>query len=596
MRRIMPVALFAVCVAAHAAYAQELRPDETVGATRAAGTVFWDGNTNGTRDPGEEGVAGVRVKAGWAMAATDEDGRYEVTSEAPFVVVSMSFPSGMRPTGAWFHRMVKKDETGIDFGLKRVTQNLPFLVAQFTDVHRNWASMQRVHDECAALPQPPVFYICTGDMRSGSPWISNPADLRRSFGQADRSARKFGAPLFMTPGNHDTVGYGRRNLTPEDARHPLFANRCWERYVGPSSWSFTWGGVHFMGVPCYTWEGGRLTRSGPAVGKWIRGEVAALPEGTRTVLAGHASGAMAWVPKIGLSAGVMGDTHTVGRFYNPGSEQPSMPPNVYVTGVCQAARPGEGRPANQDGRPAGYRLLNIAEDGITSFYKPFREAHAILVNEPRRFVTVRAEDNLVVRGQIWDPKGQVSVVRVSIAGQAAGAVLSRGAAWQNFEARLPLDGVASGFHDLDVRADWPEGAWHVTEPYLLLTGRQAPLDAPQDAVVRGVARGLKQELQLTVNGRLVATISPVKDGEQVAVTVPAEALRALNEVRLTGPSGATLDAVRMDFAGRSHVDQHRVFRWGYQPRLNSDPRAGPLYFDLRTPGTAVQWQMQRAGE
>lgn len=592
MHRTMLSAAVLLSILAGVASAQELLPDETVGAKRASGTVFWDDNANGVMDPGERGAGGVRLKAGWTMVATGEDGRYTVASDEPFIVVSLSFPSGTRPTGPWYRRIVKDSETGVDFGLERVQQKLPFLVAQFTDVHRSWGALRMVYDECMALPQPPAFFIGTGDMRSGSPWIGNLEDLRSSFGEMVRNTQGFEVPLFMTPGNHDTVGYGGRELTAEHARHPLFENRCWERYVGPSSWSFTWGGVHFMGVPCYTWEGGALTRTGPAVGEWIRGEVAAIPEGTRTVLAGHANGAMEWVPQIGLTAGVMGDTHTTGRYFQPGNEEPALPENVYVTGVCQGPRDKYGRRYNQDGSPSGYRLLAISDNAITTFYKPLGEDHAILVNEPRRFVTIEARDKLVVHGQVWDPKGEVSGVRVALGEAAADATLTRGFAWQDFTAEIPLDGLAGGFHTLDVRATWPDGAWHVAEPYLVLTGRHAPLRADAPAVLRGVAGKLDQEAQLVFNGEQVAAVGPIEDGEEVAVTVPAKALRALNEVRLAGDWDATLDNVKVEFGGRTYIDQHRVFTWGFHPRLSGSTRAKPLYFDLTSPDNWVQWEMK----
>ena len=55
-----------------------------------AGTVFLDGNGNGVRDDGEEGLPNVRVQVGTGSAVTDSTGEYRVWDIVPFEPVAVA--------------------------------------------------------------------------------------------------------------------------------------------------------------------------------------------------------------------------------------------------------------------------------------------------------------------------------------------------------------------------------------------------------------------------------------------------------------------------------------------------------------------------
>lgn len=571
---------------------------QTAGATAVQGTVFWDENGNGERDEGEAGVPGIRLDALHRAVVTDEGGRYSITSEAPIVTVSLSFPSGTWPTAGWFRRMDRETETGVDFGLRRDEQGLPFVFVQLTDPHGSEAmALEKMRRECEAMPLRPRLYICTGDVRSGSPTVRDVPDLERSYGRIGRTFQDFEAPLFMVPGNHDTVEFTwdrRWPLTEEDIAHPLFGSRCWERYVCPSHWSFSYGGLHFIGVEYAEYADGRWDNLSPDTSRWLKDGLDATPAGERTVLCAHWPSLGQVVVDHGMTLGLFGDSHNEGRHYQPGSEVPEFPWNVLVGGLAMPSREGEGPHWCQDGRPAGYRILVVEEARIDTFYKAFDQPHTIMVNEPRRFVAVKAPDEFVVRGQFFDPRGEVSQVKVELAGREAETSFVRRRLWGDFEATADTSGLADGFYDLTVTTTAPDGSHSLTEPYLVLTGRQAAFVATGAATLTGRIGNLKGPCTVQVNGRPVGVLRPESRGRPFSLDVAPTLLARLNRVSLRPQDGAEphLPDVGLRYDGREFIDHHRVFAWYYDPVLR---RGNELHFDLESPGPPVRWRMRSEG-
>jgi len=565
------------------------------GARTVSGTVFWDDNANGRRDPGEPGVPGVRLNALHRAAVTGEDGRYSITAGEPIIVVSLSFPSGTWPTAGWFRRVKEGEEAALDFGLRHEEQTLPLVFFHFTDPHGfQLTALAKMLEDRASLPLAPKFYICTGDLRSGSPTVRDVADLKRSYARMARTFEACDLPLFMVPGNHDTVEFtwARRSpLTQQDTEHPLFGNRCWERFVCPSHWSFSCAGVHFVGVEYAQYVAGKWEKFSAGTRRWLTQDLAAIGRGERTVFCAHWPGLGRAVGDLGMTVGLFGDSHTEGRYYEPGSEKPKFPENVLVSGIAQPSTNSRRQNWCQDGRPPGYRIVVVEKDRIDTFYKAFDEPHTIMVNEPRRFAHVDAPAQLRVRGQFFDPRGVVSGVTVEMGGRSSEATVVRRLLWGDFEAVVDTGQLTDGFHELTVTVASSEGTYFLREPYLILTGRRAPFEASGAAMLCTRARRVGRPCAVQVNGRTVGTLRPEDSGKQVSFQVPADLLQRLNRVSLVPTEGdrPELSDVRMHYMGRQFIDQHRIFAWYYDPVLR---RGTELYFDLTVPGPAVRWRIQ----
>jgi 3',5'-cyclic AMP phosphodiesterase CpdA len=99
----------------------------------------------------------------------------------------------------------------------------------------------------------PAFALIAGDLvrdalRVGQPEATSYYDLFMSeLGQ-------FKTPAWTVPGNHENFGI-EQNLSHVEASNPLFGRRMYHHYLGPDYYSFTYGGVHFVGLNTVDIEG-----------------------------------------------------------------------------------------------------------------------------------------------------------------------------------------------------------------------------------------------------------------------------------------------------------------------------------------------------
>jgi hypothetical protein len=104
-----PAAVLGNAVSAETSATVRVVPDTTFDCTDVIGKVFDDANGNGQQDPGERGLAGVRLVTTRGLAAiTDEYGRFHITcaltplegrgSNFALKLDDRTLPSGYRPT------------------------------------------------------------------------------------------------------------------------------------------------------------------------------------------------------------------------------------------------------------------------------------------------------------------------------------------------------------------------------------------------------------------------------------------------------------------------------------------------------------------
>jgi len=449
------------------------------GARFASGTVFLDGNGSGTQDEGEKGLEGVRVLAGWEMAVTDKDGRYTIKSEKPFYNVSVCVPEGMwlpGEAGAWFRGMQEDRETDVDFGLRKDDQAPPFLFVQVTDDHGDHPrTFPVVVEECEKLPLKPVFYVCTGDVRGGYSPARN--DHSKVYQHIAECWSKFPRPFFMVPGNHDATGWcfwrTEEMATEEQRKHPYFLHGGWERWICPANWSFTYGGVHFMGA-CYNLcntyaDGTEICTPGiEKIEAWVDRELKNRPAAaSRTVLFCHEPlmGAEL-VEKFDLTWTFVGAYHRVGR--NAGNKG-LFPERVFVGGKCSWPVRGKGKDKKPnltlDGYPQGYAIHVVEKERIDSFYRPLMvpEEHVIMVYEPdrRRAAKLKLPAAVEVRGQVLELKGKATKVTVTLGDEEVEAKMVRRRLWTDFKTTMTLKRHEDIDDTLTLTVDFPDGKYAV---------------------------------------------------------------------------------------------------------------------------------------
>ncbi len=263
-------ALIALLPATLGAQAVQERVEEAVSVT---GVVFLDTNANGVADAGEPGIEGVVVSDQVQVVTTDRDGRYSLSARG-YGLLFVSQPDGYASVGPFWRRA---DPAGTNFGLTRRQTSSTFTFVHASDTHLSEASidrMRRVREMVDSLQ--PAFVLITGDLIRDA--LRVPEEEARGYYELlERELARFTVPVFTVPGNHEMFGI-ERHLSLVAPAHPLYGNRMYRHYRGPNYYSFTWGGVHFLGLDTVDYDDLRYHGHVDALQlEWIGADVAALP-------------------------------------------------------------------------------------------------------------------------------------------------------------------------------------------------------------------------------------------------------------------------------------------------------------------------------
>jgi Icc-related predicted phosphoesterase len=213
-----------------------------------AGLVFEDRNQDGSRDPGEPGIPGVVVCTRSDCVLSDAEGLYEVAVEPGYRVAWVSQPEGYRAKGG-FYRRIPEDpfEWLVNFPLERAEGVSSFSFLHGSDTHVDAESLPRMRRlREIATEQGVDFVIITGDLIRDA--LRVPEETARERYELFRKEKEaFPVPVWVVPGNHENFGIERhKSGVSED--HPLYGKGMYERFLGPTYYSFNYGGVHFVGL------------------------------------------------------------------------------------------------------------------------------------------------------------------------------------------------------------------------------------------------------------------------------------------------------------------------------------------------------------
>jgi hypothetical protein len=213
--------------------------------TALSGVVFIDANGNGRRDPGERGVANVAVSNQEMVVTTDASGAYRM-SKGPTGVAFVSVPDGYRAVGSFWHRVSDTTST-VDFALAPVSRATTFTFIHASDTHVAPAVLARTQRfRAMADSLDPAFVIITGDLVRDALRVGE-AEAIGYYELFAHEAALFRNPVWTIPGNHENFGI-ERGQSKVAATHPLYGRKMYHYFRGPDYYSFTYGGVHFVGL------------------------------------------------------------------------------------------------------------------------------------------------------------------------------------------------------------------------------------------------------------------------------------------------------------------------------------------------------------
>lgn len=243
MPRLTPVAFARLTLAAAASIMVSSRAVAQNADLR--GVVYVDANANGKRDDSEHGVAGVVVSNQRDVVVTDSLGRFEIPSGTTGIVF-VSVPDGYHSTGA-FWRATTPAPASVDLGLVRQTQPRTFSFVHASDPHlapENVDRFRRFRRMADSLD--PAFVLMGGDLVRDA-MSQSESNARSYFDLYAAESKSFHTPVWNVPGNHDHYGI-IRSRSHADTANPLYNRGMYRRYFGPDYYSFTYGGVHFIGL------------------------------------------------------------------------------------------------------------------------------------------------------------------------------------------------------------------------------------------------------------------------------------------------------------------------------------------------------------
>ncbi len=209
------------------------------------GAVYVDLNQNGRRDAGERGLADVTVSNQDTVVASDAAGEFRVAA-GPTRIVFVSVPDGYRVVGR-FWRSVAEGPARVEFGVARVRVPAVFTFVHASDTHIAPASAARTRRLRTLVDSlRPAFVLIAGDLVRDALRVGE-AEATSYYELFMGELRQFTTPAWTVPGNHEIFGIERDKSHVEPA-HPLFGRKMYQHYLGPDYYSFTHGGIHFVGL------------------------------------------------------------------------------------------------------------------------------------------------------------------------------------------------------------------------------------------------------------------------------------------------------------------------------------------------------------
>lgn len=142
----------------------------------------------------------------------------------------------------------------LDFALTESRAPQTFSFVHASDTHIAPASVNRTQRLRTLVDSiHPAFVIIAGDLVKDALRVSE-TEATSYYKLFMQEFGRFATPAFTVPGNHENFGI-EQNLSHVEATNPLFGRKMYHDYLGPDYYSFTYGGVHFVGLNTVDIEG-----------------------------------------------------------------------------------------------------------------------------------------------------------------------------------------------------------------------------------------------------------------------------------------------------------------------------------------------------
>ncbi|MDI6782812.1 MAG: PQQ-binding-like beta-propeller repeat protein [bacterium] len=306
--------------------------------TPITGIVFEDKNGNGIQDTGERGLANIGVSDGLEVVLTDANGKYVLANvDTTARVIFVTVPSGYSFQSSFYYLLDKPTTLNeFHFALQKVNGKPSDYFVQVTDIHiestTSGADLKSAISELNQLNPPPGFIIATGDL------VGN-GSITTQFELYVESIKQNRFRWYNVFGNHDANDGEERALN-------------YRYYLGPDYYSFDYGAYHFIVLNSV------LTTARQQ--RWLENDLRVLEKNNPLIFFQH------YPPQPGLrhnplenipnaKALFTGHWHSNKVFEENKRSYISTPP-LRFGGI--------------DASPAGYRIVSIKGNKITTEFRP----------------------------------------------------------------------------------------------------------------------------------------------------------------------------------------------------------------------------------
>jgi hypothetical protein len=426
--------------------------------TQFEGTVFEDRNDNGIRDNGEPGIPDILVSNGLTVTVTDETGAYNLPTEGQFVFITT--PSGYELSTPWY---IDTQERDLDFGLTLSPQEVSneFVFVQMTDIHldttvENLAFFEQAIEEVNEIT--PAFVVITGDLVYGAD-TATVSEAREWYDSYSILNGRFYIPAYNALGNHDVVGIYCEESPRTD---PGYNEQTYLDYFGPTYYSFDCNGHHCIVLdPNEFADGHQFYRVTDYQLEWLQQDIA-YSEGKPLLVFFHEP-TPSWENRTEV-LDVLRQHGTVAMFSGHWHQDvllDSQGIQEQVTGaLCGEWWFGP----CPDGMPAGYRIVSVDADGISSFYRGVGEERQINITTPDAIVGGQA----VLTAQVYTEHGALQEAFYQVDdGEPVPMSIEKGEIWDTAIALWDTTLIQDGYHSITVIVEDDAGTFSVKKEFIV---------------------------------------------------------------------------------------------------------------------------------
>jgi hypothetical protein len=417
--------------------------------SQVKGIVFEDHNANGIKDIEEKGLSDILVSNGLTVTITDETGNYLLPREGDFIFITT--PSNYISTTSWYKNLL---EDNLHFGLSFAPDkdSKQFTFVQITDIHLDALEEHRIFFE-KALSEinkiNPAFVIATGDLvfEAESATISQAKEWYNIYSD---SIKNLDMPVFNMVGNHDVVGICYKK---DISNEPGYNKEMYRDYFGPAYYSFDWGLYHCIVLdPNEFLDGNQFYKIPDYQVEWLRKNLS-YREGKPLLVFFHEP-TISWENRAEVLN--LLNQHST-KMFSGHWHMDVLLDSQGIPEQVTAALCGEWwRGDCFDGKPCGYRIVQVEGNNIFSFYKEIGADRQINIISPGSLVDGIAE----VTAQIYTQYGPLEEVRYQIdQGNIIPMKIRKEKLWNTATVMWDSTQAKAGYHTLMVQARDKEGVF-----------------------------------------------------------------------------------------------------------------------------------------